>query len=175
MSCFRSRRNQALCVIGAWFVVLTQGEAARAATSSSSVGVAAQVANTCTLTITTNLNFGPVDITSPTPTDSFGSISIGCTNNAPVYITLGQGANPGSGSTNTTPVRQMSAGGADRLDYDLYSDPTFTTPWGNTQATGVTLTGSGAPVSASIYARVPPGQHVASGVYQDSVVLTVTY
>jgi spore coat protein U-like protein len=92
-----------------------------------------------------------------------------------VHITLGQGLYPGPASTDTVPIRQMSAGGTDRLAYGIYRDPGLTQSWGNTQASGATLTGDGSAETAMIYASIPSGQSVMSGTYQDTILATITY
>jgi spore coat protein U-like protein len=155
--------------------LLSPDERASALTATDSVVVNATVDATCTFSVSTALDFGTFDVSSPTPTLGTGTFSIACTSGAPVYITLGQGLYPGPGSTDSTPVRQMSAGGSDRLGYELFKDAALTQSWGNTTASGVTLAGDGGPDTASLYARIPAGQPVLSGVYQDSVLATVTY
>lgn len=155
--------------------LLSPEEHAHAATGAAALDVGADIVATCTMVIATQLNFGTVDLSSPTPMGGNGVISVTCSNGAPIYITLGQGLYPAPGSTDTAPLRQMSAGGADRLDYNFYRDAAGTIAWGNTTLTGAVLSGSGSNQSATIYAFVPPSQSVMSGTYQDSVLATVTY
>jgi len=150
------------------------GERASALTATDNLAVSATVIATCTI-VAAPVNFGTYDVTAVTPTDATGTVTITCSNGAAVYVTLGQGSNPGAGSTDPAPARQMSAGGTDRIGYGLFSDAGHTTTWGNTQATGLTATGNGAAQALSVFGRIPAGQGVASGAYTDSVLATVNY
>ncbi len=157
-------------------VLFATGERAGAITGSANLAVTETVVNSCSVVIGSSLNFGTFDITSPNPQNGVGIVSITCTDGAPAYVTLGQGQNPGSGSSDPSPIRQMAASGTtDHLLYQIYRDAAFTQPWGNTQVTGQPLTGTGVSQSAQVYARVLPGQNVASGTYVDSVLATITY
>jgi spore coat protein U-like protein len=155
------------CAAALCAILLSSDERANAANATDSLFVGADINATCTISISIDLDFGTLDLSSPTPQSGFGSIGVSCTNGSPVYITLGQGLYPAAGSTDTAPIRQMSAGGSDRIDYNIYRDAAFTIPWGNTPASGAVLTGTGGADSAALYARVPAGQQVLSGTYTD--------
>jgi spore coat protein U-like protein len=160
-------------VLGLAFSLLGDKPAA-ALTATDNLAVSATVTSSCTI-VAAPVNFGTYDVASGTANDASGSVTITCTNGAPVYVTLGQGSNAGAGSTDAAPVRQMSAGGTDRLGYGLFRDAARTTAWGNTQATGSAQTGSGAAQVLTVFGRIPALQGVASGAYTDSVLATVNY
>jgi spore coat protein U-like protein len=106
--------------------------------------------------------------------DGTGTIATVCTNGSTAKITLGQGANADTGSTDTAPARRMTDG-TNFLAYQLYSENTYTTVWGNTDPTGFSVTGTGATVNATVYGRVAQGQNVPAGSYTDTVVATITF
>lgn len=164
-------------VLGFGFVGMLVSGQASAATQTANLSVSATVAATCSIS-TTALGFGaydPVGTHNATPLDGTGAVIVTCTNGASAALTLGQGANAGTGSTDAVPVRRMKNAAGVFLTYGLYSDAGHTTVWGNTPATSVAQTGSGTAASVTVYGRVPAAQNVASGAYTDTVVATVTF
>lgn len=146
-----------------------------AASQVQSLALSASVVASCSIDASTELALGVYDLSAVAPTDSSGNLTVSCSSGSPVVIMLGQGTQPAPGSTDAVPLRRMTAGGAGRLQYELYRDPARSQVWGNTPVTGVSLIGSSLPQVVSIYARVPPAQPVSSGSYQDSVLATVSY
>ncbi|MBB3047521.1 spore coat protein U-like protein [Litorivivens lipolytica] len=69
--------------------------------------------------------------------------------------------------------------GANSLNYNLYTDPTYLTVWGD--GNGGTATVPGAigvlllPIDHVVYGRIPAGQNSAAGNYSDTISVTVTY
>jgi spore coat protein U-like protein len=103
-------------------------------------------------------------------------------------VRLGQGSNPGGGSTDASPVRRMAGPAAgDWLNYQLYSDSSYTTVWGNDGTSDVDTdpvgggpllgqgAGAGNVISLTIYGRVPSGQSPNAGAYSDTVVAAVDF
>ena len=80
-----------------------------AGTASANLNVSAVVANTCNISVNA-LGFGSYD-SSASRTTGTGTIITNCTNGASVTITLGQGLNPQSDSTDASPSRQLVQGG----------------------------------------------------------------
>jgi spore coat protein U-like protein len=146
----------------------------QALTQTANLGVTATVIATCTIAAAP-VNFGTYDVTVATPTTATGTVTVTCSNGSAVYITLGQGVNPAAGSTAALPVRQMSAGGVDRLGYNLFTVAGGPAEWGDTQASGVSFTGTGVADPHSVFGSIPAGQAVLSGAYTDSVLATVNY
>ena len=147
-----------------------------AITSTDNLMVTAEVAANCTIT-TLPVAFGaydPIGTNASSPLNATGTVTVRCTNGSPSTITLGQGVNPDTGSTDDIPLRRM-AGGPSRLSYGLYSDAGFTTVWGNTLWTGVPHTGDGTATAITVYGEVPAGQNVTATNYSDMVVATVTF
>ncbi len=126
----------------------------------------------------TGVIFGNYDIFLNTPLDSTGSISVECSANVP-KATLTLGTSPNSGSFN--PRKMRRSGGTDLLDYNIYIDASRTTIFGNgTSGTSWIILerphfgGKPQPWSqtVTIYGRIPPGQDLSVGNYND--ILTVT-
>lgn len=151
--------------------------AAIAGTASSNLAVSATVSNNCTIS-TTAVAFGtydPIVANKTTAATATGAVDTTCTTGDSTTITLGQGSNPASSSTAAAPVRRMLNGTTNYLNYNLYTSSGLTTVWGNTSATGVAVTGTGAPVTTNVYGSVPAGQNVPAGGYSDTVLATVTF
>lgn len=143
--------------------------------------VTANVASSCTVSAT-NIAFGaydPADANATAPRDANGSVSVRCTRGTSTAVAaLNQGANPATGSTCASPLRQMTGGATLRLRYDIYQDAGRATAWGcdatNSQAVP-TFTSSLTPVTLTTYGRIPAGQDAAIGSYTDTVQVSVTF
>lgn len=151
---------------------------AYADTATSNMTVSASINNSCTISAG-SLTFGAYDpvvanASSGADLDATATLSVACTSGASTTITLGQGSNPGGGSTDAAPERQM-ASGSDRLAYSLWQDPGFGTVWGNTQLTGKSYTGTGASENVTVHGKIAKGQNMPAGSYSDTVVATITF
>jgi spore coat protein U-like protein len=149
-----------------------------AGTATQNLAVTANVPTNC-LIATTALGFGaydPIQANASSNLDaSGGKVTVTCTKGSTPVITLGQGANADSGSTDAAPLRRM-ANGSDYLSYSLYTDAGRTTVWGNTAATGYTVSSpTGTAQDVTVYGRISGGQNVPFGNYSDTVVATVTF
>ncbi len=146
------------------------GSQAYAATATSSIAVTASVLQTCIVSASA-LAFGNYDPTSATPTDSTTTVLVTCS----LSTTYNVGLSAGGGSGASVASRKMTSGG-NTLNYSLYTSAARTTVWGNTVGTDtVAGTGTGLPVSYTVYGRVPAQQSVPGGAYTDTVTVTVTY
>lgn len=156
---------------------LAASSTTHAGTATSNLSVTATVTANCSIS-TAPVAFGsydPVSANATSPLNGSGTITVTCTSGDAAKITLGQGSNPGTGSTDAAPVRQMKDTGTDVLAYALYQDSGRTTVWGNTAATGVAQTGTGSAQNVTVYGAVTAGQNVPAGSYSDTVVATVTF
>jgi len=127
----------------------------------------------CWVTIT-SVNFGSYDILATAPTDSTGAVSVYC--NQENLITASIGPSTTSGSFN--PRQMMLSTGTDLMDYNLYRDTSRTQIWGD--GTGGTFTVSGTVArkgagNYTIYGRIPPGQDISSGLYVETLTVTLTW
>jgi spore coat protein U-like protein len=161
-------------VAGFVMLALFSATGVQAGTATANLGVSANVTANCTIT-TTDVAFGaydPITTNASTPLTATGAVSTTCTSGASATITLGQGDNAATGSTDSAPLRRM-ANGSNYMDYNLYSENTYTTVFDNT--TGVAVTGTGAAVSTTVYGSIPGGQNLPTGPYADTVLATVTF
>ena len=88
------------------------GVNASAATSTSNLAVTATVAANCTISAG-SVAFGaydPIVVNATNAKTATGTVTTTCTNGSAAYITLSQGLNPATGSTDAAPVRQMLSG-----------------------------------------------------------------
>jgi spore coat protein U-like protein len=111
--------------------------------------------------------YDPIGANATAPLDAQGSFQVACTRNTVYAVALG----PGSFAAGAT--RQM-ANGAQRLAYELYSDPGRTAPWSGAS----TVAGTAAsilPVTLTVYGRIPAGQGVSPGSYADTVQSTINF
>jgi spore coat protein U-like protein len=136
------------------------------------------MADTCDLSVTTNVAFGaydPIGANHSTALDATGSIQVACTSGLAYNLLLDQGTYAASGSTTSVPLRQM-ASGSYRLPYFFYQNSGNSTVWGDTTGTGVSATGTGSYVSYTVYGEIPAGKTAAAaGSYSDTVTVTASY
>lgn len=125
----------------------------------------------------TSVNFGAYDVFATSPDDSVGTVTISCTNGAPgvfANVSIGSSANSGTFS----PRKMKRSGGTDLLDYNLFTNSSRATVWGDGTAGTVTVTTpsrvrSGRPATMNVYGRIPAGRDVSVGSYTDTLVVTV--
>lgn len=133
----------------------------------------------CHLTATSEVSFGTVDPTTPSNVSGAGSISVACTKGTTISsIVLNQGNNFGGSA------RRMSDGAGDFVAYELYTDSSHTTLWGDSTsgigaalASGFTASSSaGAPQTFSVYGLVRANAvDVPANTYNDTVNVTVNF
>lgn len=111
--------------------------------------------------------FGNYDVFSAVHLDSTGRIDVACTPGADYTIAL----STGNGSYGQ---REMLSG-AIVLDYNLYTNASRTTIWGDGSGVTSNVGGSGVSASHTVYGRVPALQNKPAGSYADTIVVTVTY
>ncbi|WP_443628742.1 Csu type fimbrial protein [Candidatus Njordibacter sp. Uisw_002] len=144
-----------------------------AGTATSTLNVSVSVAHSCSID-SNPMAFGTYDGNASTALEAKATVVSTCTSGAAALITMSAGASAGSGSAEA-PVRRMTAGAGKYLVYQVYSDVARGTVWGNTDPTGVALTGTGVSQTLTAYGSVPPAQLVAQGVYTDQLSITITY
>ncbi len=134
-------------------------------------GWALPAAASCSVSAT-NLAFGDYDSLGGLPVDSVGSVTVSCILSLGYNIELSQG---GAGSFD--PRTLIS--GANTLDYNLFTDATYLTIWGDGSASTAVVSGSVGllllPVVHTVYGRIPGGQNVAAGSYADTITVTVVF
>jgi spore coat protein U-like protein len=169
--------NERLLGVAAAVALVLGTSGAGAATETSNLSVTATVTANCSIS-TAPVAFGaydPVVVNASADRDATGTVTVACTSGASAAVTLGQGANADTGSTDDVPLRRMTDDGTNFIEYGLFTDVGRATVWGNDTDTDVAHTGTGAAVGLTVYGRIPAGQNVPAGSYTDTVVATVTF
>ncbi len=138
-----------------------------AATSNGNLSVSATVANACTVDNAT-LSFGSYTLTEK---DASTTLNVQCTTGVAYNILM----NSGMGTGATTTSRKMT-NGANTLNYTLYRDGARTNIWGlSIGVDTIAGVGTGNVQTIDIFGRIPAGQGVPTGTYNDTVTITVDY
>jgi len=123
-------------------------------------------AATCSLSAQ-GVSFGSYDVFSNVALDSTGNIDVTCDVSSSYSISLSQGGG-------SYALRAM-ANGAHRLDYNLYTDATRTTVWGDGNGNTAIVSGSGTTGNHTVYGRIPARQNAYVGGYIDTITVTLTF
>ena len=158
--------------LGAVAIAALSGPWAGAATTTATMQVTANVQATCTVT-SGNMAFGNYTGGQATPLDSTATITATC----PQGQTYTIGLNAGMGQGATTSTRMMTlSGGSATLNYGLFTNSTRATNWDDIGGTNtVAGTGDGTGQAITCYGRVPAGQNVPTGLYEDTITVTMSY
>jgi spore coat protein U-like protein len=144
-----------------------------AATATDNMAVSTLVTISCSMTAG-EMQFATYDPSSGNPGLGTATITSNCTAGGAAVITLDQGANAATTSTDAVPLRRMIGAGGN-LNYDLYSESTRTTIFGNTVATGKAFTATSGDNITTVFGRIIEEQEVGAGSFADSVAVTLTY
>ena len=137
----------------------------------------AQAQQGCTVS-TAPADFGTYDVLLAGANDIVTSITVGCSFSPPVPadVTISIGPSPNSGGFD--PRQMKLSGGSEFINYNLYIDSGRTQIWGDGTGSTFTLTDrvfKRADWVASVYGRIPPGQDVSVGTYNESLTVTITW
>lgn len=157
-------------------VLLALAGAAQAATKTASFTVNASVGKNCVISAG-NLALG--EFIGDNDLEAESTITVRCTDDTDFDIALNAGVTGNFGG------RRMTSLGGDSLVYNLYTDDTYGTVWGDgvLGATG-TVDGVGAgmapanAVTRTVYGRLLASDNVGpveEGAYSDTIVATITY
>ena len=132
----------------------------------------------------TGVAFGTYDTLSTIPNDSSATVTVVCTYVSGGAQQIAYSATLSTGSSGTYASRQLHAG-ALALNYNLFTNTTRTSVWGNglggtSLATGSFTIGPGVgngrrEVIHPVYGRIPARQDVLDGLYSDTIVVTLTF
>lgn len=160
-------------VLAAGMALAIGGQAANAATATTTFQVTATVANACAVSAT-DLAFGTYNQTAGTATDNISTVTVNCTTDAAYTVALSAGTGTGA----TVASRKMASGATNLLSYTLYRDSGRTQLWGVTTGTDtVPGTGNGTGQALTVYGRIFANQSATApaGSYADTVTATVTF
>jgi spore coat protein U-like protein len=142
--------------------------------ATAHMDVTALVTPNCRMTLTP-LSFGNYDPLGANATgelDATATLSLTCTRNSIATIAIDQGQNPAGGN-----LTRRLASGDQRLDYQIYRDAARTETWsvGENAVRYVSTAGISSTNQMMVYGRIPSGQDVAGGSYNDVVTATVDF
>ena len=161
-----------------WLLLLLLGSGTFFVPKSWADNATANLSVTATVPPTVNVDTTPINNISydaSTGSNTSSTITLTASQGTTLTILIGQGQNPGSGSNDDNPVRRMSDGQGNFLDYELTKDLSFNNDWGNTEPTGVTLAGTGSQQNVPFYLRISSGQNAKVGYYTDTLLVTTLY
>lgn len=127
----------------------------------------------------TGLNFPTYNIFNSSSTTATGTIVVTCTippQNPAAALSVTISLSPGS-SMNFS-QRKMTNASGDNLYYNLYTDPSYVTVFGDGNGSSRTLTGfvdKSMPWNLSYFARIPPNQDAVAGSYTDTITVTINW
>ncbi len=141
-------------------------------------GPAAAQLESCAVSAT-GVSFGSYDPLAGSATEITGEIEVTC-NVALEASTVSYAIQLATGGSGTYAMREMTSGSG-TLDYQLYTDASRTTVWGD--GTGGTVTHSFNELLIigththrySVHGAIPAGQNVAAGSYSDVITVTLNY
>lgn len=128
----------------------------------------------------TDVAFGAYDPLSLVDTDSSGNVEVTCT----VLVPVGDIAYEiqlDAGNSGTFAARTMTNGSHD-LTYNLFTDATRTTVWGDGTGGSSTISDSYQLIlqdnrteDYTVFARLFSGQNVSAGLYSDTITATIIF
>lgn len=108
--------------------------------------------------------------------DVTATITVQCdTAGTPFQIGLNPGIAPGGTITNR--MMYGGTGGTNTLGYQLFSNASHTSNWGNSAATGWvtgTATAANTPMNYTVYAQMPASEIAPTGSYTDTITISVS-
>jgi spore coat protein U-like protein len=112
--------------------------------------------------------FGVVDVRQRS--DSTGEVAVSCAIATPFKVAITGIGSPGN--------RYMTGPGNGRLSYELFTDPSFSTRWGDGSGAGQEVAAASDGESTkrlTIYGRVPEQNAVPAGGYSDSLTIELSF
>ena len=144
---------------------------ANATTATAVLAVSATVLSICGVAATP-LIFGNYSASSATPLNTTATITATCSSGVPYTLSLNAGIGTGA-----TVAQRVMLSGSNVLNYSIYTNSSYTTLWGDGTLSTSTQGGTAAllPQTYTAYGAVTAGQQAASGLYGDTVTVTLTY
>jgi spore coat protein U-like protein len=129
----------------------------------------------CSLSVVNGVAFASYDIFNSSPNVSTGALQVSCTEGetAPFTLTLD------TGSSGTYSPRKMQSGSY-VLNYNLYTNPSYSSIWGDGTSGTAYVSGNAADCITgcqfTIYGRTPALQNSAGvGSYSDTITATLSF
>lgn len=161
-----------------------QGQGVALRTRTTTFVVSVTVDNDCQISGATALDFGHIraplsDLTASRmdPVEQVGRFNVSCSRNTRYTLYLDRGSVAGSSVANRL-MAGSTAGNSDRLSYQLYLDPAFSTIWGDGSsggANGLGGVGNGAAQSYAVYGRILSQNLPAADLYSAIITASLTF
>jgi spore coat protein U-like protein len=123
-------------------------------------------AASCTLS-TSGIAFGGYDPFVSHDVDSVANISVTCDQTTSYSISLSTGSG--------TYDQRIMTSGLHQLLYNLYTDATLSTVWGDGTGHSATVSDTQLVATHTVYGRIPARQNAHVGAYGDTIVITLTF
>jgi spore coat protein U domain-containing protein, fimbrial subunit CupE1/2/3/6 len=169
----RKHRYAKFAILAASVCTVT-AHAASPATATFQVLMTIQKTCSVAAGAASNINLGTV-LSTATNTSNTSNFTVTCSKTTPYFV----GMLPSN--TNTAGAGTMSGTGTntDKVPYQLYSNAGLSTPWGNTATSttvgnGVAGTGTGLPVTTSVWAQASSANFTPDN-YADTVTINVNF
>jgi spore coat protein U-like protein len=141
-----------------------------------------QAASTCAL-IATPLVFGNYNPTGGPAVQINAIFTVSCLTTTLPLAPVNFQISIGRGSGNSPLTRAMVGPVGSQLQYNVYTSPSYANVWGDGSSGSTAVSGRVTPLALGIpaiatytaYGRVPGQQSVRTGVYTDSLLVTIDY
>lgn len=120
----------------------------------------------CTVS-TTSVAFSTYDVFNTLSADITGTVTVRCNPSAAYSLSLSTGAG--------TYASRTLLNGSFTLSYNLYTDATRSTIWGDGSSGTSTVAGNAKNATHTVYGRIPARQNAHMGSYTDTIIVTITY
>lgn len=163
--------RRAMFAGASFLLTLAAGSPAAAQTESDTFAVTATVVAACVISANDH-DFGDYSSVFPSATDGSSTIEVTCTAGTNFDVALDAGTTPGGSFS-----ARLMTDGSNTLAYNLYTDSSRTTIWGDGAGSTATVSGAGTGSlqTLNVYGRIPAGQSVPVGSYSDTVTATITF
>lgn len=135
-------------------------------------------AATCSVSAS-GVAFGAYQANQTSPLDSVGTVTLTCSDVS--VTTVGYSIALSQGSSSNYAARQMQSA-AYTLNYNLFTDATYSQVWGDGTDISVPVNGSinivppaNSSIDHSVYGRLFASQNATPGLYSDTIIVTVSY
>jgi len=145
---------------------------------------AVQAAVDCSIA-SISLDFGNYDPALTGPDDSVGTVTVTCRHVAAGATRVNYRVTLSNGTTGTSPTTRQMAAGPGRLGYNVFADPARSQVWGTGSSGTVIASGSVTigpgngngtrSFTHTVYGRIPQLQDAVPGLYNDTLIVTLTY
>lgn len=129
--------------------------------------------NSACVVAASNVSFGSITPAATGTAPAQGTVTSTCSKNVPYTLSINSGS---SGSITARTMAGATSGNTDKLAYNLYTDAAFTTVWGDgTAGQKVSLTGTGAQQSTTVFGSLSLNQYLKPDTYTDNLTVTLAY